>query len=148
MDAARRATGPMSGAPSNDISGSMADNKSGIMSDVRIRAAVAVDCAPLLALWRTVFPEYNDPQRPQRDPRASIERKLAFADGLFWVAQSDAQLVGSAMAGYDGHRGWLYSVGVLPRLRRSGLARALVTHAEAELARRGCPKINLQVLAG
>ena len=126
----------------------MADAMSGDARNARIRAAVAGDVAPLISLWREVFPEYNDPHRPQRDPRASIERKLAFADGLFWVAQLDAQLVGSAMAGYDGHRGWLYSVGVLPLLRRSGLARALVTHAEAELARRGCPKINLQVLAG
>jgi len=129
------------GSPSSGATGGIAAVMSGDLgandSGVRIRTVAAGDLTPLIALWREVFPEYNDPQRPQRDPRASIERKLAFGDGLFWVAQIDTQLVGSAMAGYDGHRGWLYSVGVLPRLRRSGLARALVTRAEAELARRG-----------
>ncbi len=119
------------GSPSSGATGGIAAVMSGDLgandSGVRIRTVAAGDLTPLIALWREVFPEYNDPQRPQ--------------------PQLDAQLVGSAMAGYDGHRGWLYSVGVLPRLRRSGLARALVTRAEAELARRGCPKINLQVLA-
>lgn len=114
---------------------------------VQLRAVVAADFEPLVALWREVFPEYDDPTRPQRDPRANIERKLAQRDGLFWVAHDERALLGTAMAGYDGHRGWLYSVGVAPRVRRSGIARRLVAHAEAELARRGCPKINLQVLA-
>jgi ribosomal protein S18 acetylase RimI-like enzyme len=52
------------------------------------------------------------------------------------------------MAGYDGHRGWLYRVAVHPRHQRHGLGAALVRHAEAELIALGCPKINLQVLAG
>jgi ribosomal protein S18 acetylase RimI-like enzyme len=111
-----------------------------------IRAVEARDLEALIALWFEVFPEYRDPTKPQRDPRASIERKLAQGDDLFWLAERDGAIVGTAMAGYDGHRGWLYSVGVAPRLRRSGLARALVAHAEAVLAARGCPKINLQVL--
>ena len=118
----------------------------GVRTTAAIRAVEARDLEALVALWFDVFPEYRDPSKPQRDPRASIERKLAQADGLFWLAEHDGAIVGTAMAGYDGHRGWLYSVGVHPRMRRSGLARELVVHAEFELAARGCPKINLQVL--
>ena len=113
---------------------------------LRIRVVETTDLESLVALWHDVFPEYRDPTKPQRDPRANIERKLAQRDGLFGLAEGPDGIVGTAMAGYDGHRGWLYSVGVHPRLRRTGLARALVAHAEAELAARGCPKINLQVL--
>ena len=113
---------------------------------LRIRAVAPVDVEALVALWHEVFPEYRDPAKPQRDPRANIERKLAQGDGLFWLAEEGDAVVGTAMAGYDGHRGWLYSVGVHPRLRRTGLARKLVHHAESVLAARGCPKINLQVL--
>ena len=112
---------------------------------LRIRVVETADLESLVALWQDVFPEYRDPTKPQRNPRANIERKLAQRDGLFWLAEGADGIVGTAMAGYDGHRGWLYSVGVHPRLRRTGLARALVAHAEAELAARGCPKINLQV---
>ena len=117
-----------------------------VSAALRIRVVETADLEALVALWHDVFPEYRDPTKPQRDPRASIERKLEQRDGLFWLAEGDEGIVGTAMAGYDGHRGWLYSVGVHPRLRRTGLARALVAHAEAELAARGCPKINLQVL--
>ncbi len=113
-----------------------------------VRGATPQDAEAIVALWRVVFPEYADPARPQRDPRASVDRKLAWGDGLFWLGQIGGAVIGTAMAGYDGHRGWLYSVGVHPRWRGRGCGRDLVAHALAALAAQGCPKVNLQVLAG
>lgn len=115
---------------------------------MKIRAVEAADTDAVLALWRDVFPEYNDPTRPQRDPRANIARKLAFGDGLFWLGEARGRVVATAMAGYDGHRGWIYSIGVAPSERRHGYGRALLAHVESALRRLGCPKINIQVLAG
>jgi len=112
-----------------------------------IRPVKASDTDAIVALWREVFPEYNAPDRPQRDPRANIARKLAFGDGLFWLVERDSRIVATAMAGYDGHRGWIYSIGVAPAERRHGHGRALLAHAEARLRALGCPKINIQVLA-
>lgn len=114
---------------------------------LRIRPVTPADTEAVLALWRVVFPEYGDPANPQRSPAASVARKLAFGDGLFWAAEREDALVGTAMAGYDGHRGWLYSVGVHPGARGSGVGRALVHEAERALAAAGCPKVNLQVFA-
>ena len=114
---------------------------------VRIRPVTPADTDSVVALWRVVFPEYGDPSRPQRDPRENIERKLTFGDRLFWLAEVEGRVVGTAMAGYDGHRGWLYSLGVHPDARRSGLGRALLAEAERALAVLGCPKLNLQVLS-
>jgi len=113
---------------------------------MQIRAVTHDDIDVIVDLWTRVFPEYGDPLKPQRDPRSSIERKLAFGDGLFWVGLQGNDLAGTVMAGYDGHRGWIYSLGVDPAARRSGLGQALVAHAEAQLSALGCPKINLQVL--
>lgn len=48
--------------------------------------------------------------------------------------------------GYDGHRGWLYTVAVRPDVQRRGIGRALVQRAEESLAALGCPKVNLQVM--
>jgi ribosomal protein S18 acetylase RimI-like enzyme len=111
-----------------------------------IRTVVASDIDAIVAFWREVFPEYNDPTRLQRDPRTNIVRKLAFGDGLFWLAEEAGQVVGTVMAGYDGHRGWLYSLGVHPSRREHGIGRLLLSHAEIALKKLGCPKVNVQVL--
>jgi ribosomal protein S18 acetylase RimI-like enzyme len=114
---------------------------------LHIRAVTPADTEAVLALWQVVFPEYGDASNPQRMPAASVARKLAFGDGLFWAAELEGRLVGTAMAGYDGHRGWLYSVGVHPDARGGGIGRSLVHEAERTLAAVGCPKVNLQVFA-
>lgn len=111
-----------------------------------LRPIAVADTDAVIGLWREVFPQYDDPARPQRAPRINVERKLAQGDGLFWGVWREGRLLGTAMAGWDGHRGWLYAVGVAPDARGQGVARALVTHAERELAAQGCPKVNLQVL--
>ncbi|HET9553397.1 MAG TPA: GNAT family acetyltransferase [Anaeromyxobacteraceae bacterium] len=116
-------------------------------SATAISSATSADVDAIVRLWALVFPEYGDPRAPQRAPRASVERKLAFGDGLFWVAERGGELVGTVMAGYDGHRGWIYSLGVHPSARRLGLGRELAVTAERALAALGCPKVNLQVFA-
>ena len=51
------------------------------------------------------------------------------------------------MAGFDGVRGWIYHLAVLPEHRRRGFATKLVRSAEQGLLALGCPKVNLQVRA-
>jgi ribosomal protein S18 acetylase RimI-like enzyme len=93
------------------------------------------------ALWKEVFPD--DP--PWNAAEVSIARKVKAADDLFLVASEAGRVIGTVMAGYDGHRGWLYSVAVAPDKRRKGLGTALVREVERRLTERGCVKINLQV---
>ena len=85
--------------------------------------------------------------RPWNDPRKDIARKRRVQPELFLVAVADggATVVGTVMAGYDGHRGWINYLATDPAWRRQGIGRALMHEAEAGLARLGCPKINLQV---
>ena len=112
-----------------------------------VRPVLNSDTDAVVVLWLVVFPEYSDLTRPQRDPRSNVVRKLAFGDGLFWLAEVDGRVVGTVMAGYDGHRGWVYSLGVHPEARRLGVGRALLIEAERALVKLGCPKVNLQVLS-
>jgi ribosomal protein S18 acetylase RimI-like enzyme len=65
--------------------------------------------------------------------------------GVFFVAARDSEPVATCMAGYDGHRGWIYYLAVAPGLQRQGIATNLVGMSEAELVRLGCPKIDLMV---
>jgi ribosomal protein S18 acetylase RimI-like enzyme len=96
----------------------------------------------VVTLWQTVFGYELAHNRPD----LAIDKKLAADDNLFFVAQADGAVVGTIMAGYDGHRGWLYSVAVAPSHQRKGIGSKLVVHAERALAARGCMKINLQVM--
>ena len=86
-----------------------------------------------------------DLTRPWNDPHADIARKLADSPDLFLVGEEAGVVVGSVMAGYDGHRGWINYLGVHPSRRGRGLGRALMEAAEERLRALGCPKINLQV---
>jgi ribosomal protein S18 acetylase RimI-like enzyme len=105
------------------------------------------DTDEVLALWREAFPEYAAPGKPQRDPRLSIRNKLAMQPELFFVGVLGGRVVGTVLAGYDGHRGWMYSLAVAEAQRGRGYARALVVHAEVALHKLGCPKLNLQIMA-
>lgn len=100
--------------------------------------------AQVVALWRNVLGEAAG----HNDAGLTIDKKIEIDDGLFFVALRDGIVVGTTLAGYDGHRGWLYSVAVHPKYRKLGIGSALVRHAEDELARRGCMKVNLQVVSG
>ena len=82
---------------------------------------------------------------PQNDPHEDIWRKHDFQPRLFFVAFLDGELVGSVMAGYDGHRGWINYLAVLPKCRGRGYGRKLMERAVEELTKMGCPKVNLQV---
>jgi ribosomal protein S18 acetylase RimI-like enzyme len=95
----------------------------------------------VVAMWREVFPD--DP--PHHDPIETIRLKTADQPELFFIAAKGRTIVGTIMAGYDGHRGWIYRVAVSPRYQRQGIGSALVRHAEQALVARGAPKINLQI---
>lgn len=108
---------------------------------MKIRACEPADAQAVVDLWAQVLPD----AAPHNDPRLSLESKLKTGDGLLLVATLDERIVGTVMGGYDGHRGWLYSLAVHPRARRQGIGTALCRHLEQLLRDRGCLKLNLQV---
>jgi ribosomal protein S18 acetylase RimI-like enzyme len=82
---------------------------------------------------------------PWNNPETDIARKCADSPELFFIAELDSKIVGSCMAGYDGHRGWIYFLAVTPAEQRKGIAAKLVSRVEAELIQLGCPKLELMV---
>lgn len=95
----------------------------------------------VVALW-----EACGLTRPWNDPRKDIQRKLLVQPELFLVGvDGDDRVVATAMAGFDGHRGWIYYVAVDPTLQGGGYGRALMAEAERLLIELGCPKVIVQV---
>jgi ribosomal protein S18 acetylase RimI-like enzyme len=61
------------------------------------------------------------------------------------VAELDGQVVGSLIAAWDGWRGNMYRLTVLPAHQRQGIARALVETAHERLRQRGARRVSALV---
>ena len=105
-----------------------------------IRTFKKEDEQQIIKLWQecNLTTAWNNPKR-------DIERKIQDSPEFFFVGEIDNKIVASCMAGYDGHRGWIYYLAVKPDLQRQKLASEIMGHAEAALTHMGCPKIDLMV---
>lgn len=110
-------------------------------AQLSIRAYKAADEETVTNLWNEAFPD----SPPRNDPATDIRRKRAVQPELFLVGELDGQLVATAMAGYDGHRAWVYYVAVAKEYRRRDFGRAIMSEVERRLREFGAPKLNLQV---
>jgi ribosomal protein S18 acetylase RimI-like enzyme len=107
---------------------------------MQIRPFAPADEDVVVALW-----ERCGLIRPWNDPHKDIRRKLGVQSELFLVGVQEGEIVAVAMAGYEGHRGWVNYLAVAPEHRRKGLARTLMREVERLLQQAGCPKLNLLV---
>ena len=110
---------------------------------LRVREFRDADEQAVVDLWRAA-----GLVRPWNDPHRDIARKKQVQRELFLVAEDAGGVVGSAMAGYDGHRGWVYYVAVAESHRGAGTGRLLMAEVEVRLLALGCPKVNVQVRGG
>ena len=110
------------------------------MTELEIRPYRAEDETAVIGLWRQC-----ELIVPWNNPRADIMRKCADSPELFFVGLVDNDIIATCMAGYDGHRGWIYYLAVAGAWQRQGIATHLVRHAEARLTGLGCAKIDLMV---
>ncbi len=110
---------------------------------IKIRTFKKSDTKGIIKLWKACFNYYTS---PHNKPETSLKIKLKHKDGLLFVAVDGSEVIGSVLSGFDGHRGWIYSMAVTPGQRTQGLGSRLLKHAEKELKKRGAPKINLQVM--
>lgn len=114
------------------------------MDAFAIRVFAPADADAVVALWREC-----GLTRAWNDPYKDIARKATAQPEMFLVAcagtEAHASVVGSAMVGFDGHRGWVYYLAVAPGVQRRALGRALMARAEQLLTERGCPKLTLMV---
>lgn len=108
--------------------------------NVQIRTFDPADEAAVIALWQAC-----GLVRPWNNPQRDIARKRTTQADMFLVATQNQTLVGTVMAGYDGHRGWVNYLAVQPQLQGLSVGRALMQAVESRLLERGCPKVNLQV---
>jgi ribosomal protein S18 acetylase RimI-like enzyme len=108
--------------------------------DTEIRPFQPSDEDAIISLW-----DRCGLLRPWNDPKKDILRKRSVQPDLFLVATLDGRVVGTAMAGYDGHRGAVYYLAVDPGSQSRGLGRQIMQDVEERLVALGCPKLNILI---
>lgn len=72
------------------------------------------------------------------DPRSDALMALEYDGSTVLIGtDEDDTIIASAMAGFDGHRGWVYYVPVVPTLQGSGLGQEIMDAAESWLVGQG-----------
>ena len=107
-----------------------------------VEALCGDDVTAAVALW-----EEAELTRPWNDAVADFRRALASSSSTVLGLREDGRLVGTAVVGWDGHRGWVYYLAVAKSHRGRGLGRELMTAAEKWLKAVGAPKIQFMVRA-
>lgn len=107
---------------------------------MKIRQFREDDREAVIELWKAC-----DLTRPWNDPSIDIDRKVQFQPELFFVGEFDEQLMASAMAGYDGHRGSVFYLAISPEYQSQSYGQKMMMHIEEVLISMGCPKLNIVV---
>jgi ribosomal protein S18 acetylase RimI-like enzyme len=108
---------------------------------MRVAELTLDDYEAFLALIRRI-PEMR---LREADSREAIGRYLARNSGLSFAAWDGDELVGFALCGHDGRRGYMQHVAVDPRHRGQGIARQMVTRCLDGLAALGIMKTHMDV---
>jgi ribosomal protein S18 acetylase RimI-like enzyme len=107
---------------------------------VVIRPCRPEEADALLDLWH-----HADATASPTDSPEQIGEVIRDAAAAVLVAVDRGLLVGSVIGAWDGWRGNIYRLAVLPSYRRRGIARALVAEVERQLADRGARRISALV---
>ena len=107
---------------------------------MRIREFHLADYADVVGIWK----EAGLVLRPG-DELDGIKLKLQRDPDLFLVAEDEGEIAGVVMGAWDGRRGWINHLAVVPNRQRRGIGRALVRELERRLVEKGAKKVNAQI---
>ena len=108
---------------------------------VTLRSGRAQDAHAILDAWREAEAEPTTTDDTER----VLRLMTADADALI-VADDGGRLVGTVIAAWDGWRGGIYRLAVVPGHRRQGLGQRLVEEAVRRLGARGAARLSAIVV--
>ena len=109
---------------------------------IEYRSGGHAEIDAVLALWRIAA---TGPS--VTDDAESVATLLAVAPDALVVATDGSAIVGVVVAVFDGWRGAMYRLAVLPSYRRRGVASRLVQEGERRLRAQGARRLHMIVAA-
>jgi ribosomal protein S18 acetylase RimI-like enzyme len=98
------------------------------------------DIPVVIALWQAC-----GLTRPWNDPASDIALARRGPNSTVLIGRDGGAIVATAMAGHDGHRGWVYYVATDPERRSRGYGRVIMNAVEDWLRAAGMAKVQLMV---
>ena len=109
--------------------------------DITIRNCREAELAVVLGLWQAA----GSTPSPSDTVHSLQQLYRKDSDGIL-VAEAEGRIVGTVVGGWDGWRGNIYRLAVLPDYRRRGIGRALVEEIERRIIKKGARKISICVV--
>ena len=108
---------------------------------IQIREMTVADYEPVYALWQVS----EGIGLSDADSKEGIKRFLERNPGLSFVACDGDKIVGAALCGHDGRRGYIHHLAVGNSHRRQGIGKSLVGRCMFTLMQNGIAKCHLFV---
>jgi N-acetylglutamate synthase len=80
------------------------------------------------------------------DSPEELEKLVTRSAGLFFLAIDHGKVIGTVMGGFDGRRGLVYHLAVLPEYQNRHIGSFLLQRVEEELYAQGCRKVYLFIV--
>ena len=109
--------------------------------EIQTREFLINDYEAAVELWKRV----EGLDIAEGDDRESVRRFLGQNRGLSRVATDGSTIVGAALCGHDGRRGYIYHLAVDPAYQGRQLGKRLVEECLAGLRRAGLERANILV---
>ena len=93
----------------------------------------------VLSVWASARSAAADVEDTEHDLRLLLDHD----PGALLVAEADGAIVGTAVATWDGWRGGIRRLVVVPGHRRRGVGRALIRATHARLRALGAKRVNI-----
>jgi ribosomal protein S18 acetylase RimI-like enzyme len=111
---------------------------------ITVRPGSRADIGSVLDVWRRA----RTPYATTADTADLVIQLLDRSPDALLVAEDGDAVVGTLIATWDGWRGNMYRLAVLPSHRRRGIATLLVQEGERRLAAHGAERISALVATG
>ena len=111
-----------------------------MIAGITIRPCRTEECANVLDLWQKA-----EATPGVTDSVQELKTLIQAHGDLFLVSEHNGQLLGTVIGGWDGWRGNIYRLAVLPDQRRQGIGRALVKEIDRRLYDKGAKRLSILV---
>ena len=115
--------------------------------NIALQPASSVTADAIAEAFTLAYKDYYVPQSMTAESFQHIVQRYAVNMDDSVVAQADGLVVGMALLGIQGQRGWVGAVGVIPAYRRQGIARLMMQHLLEAARLRSLSTLQLEVIA-